>query len=79
VIAGVLVGSALWRAATYRYVRERRRRQQSLLVRRVVVGVALGLVVAFAFVSVLGSIATFAGSSCRARTPTCASPRPGSS
>lgn len=60
-VAGVLAASSFWRRATLRYVQDLRRRQQSLLVRRILVSLALALVVAFSFVTELGSLATFAG------------------
>ena len=64
-LAGALlvlfVGSELWRRATFRYVRDQRRRQQSLLVRRIVVTAAVAITVVFSLVSELGSLATFAG------------------
>lgn len=60
-LAALLVASAFWRTATYRYVKDTRRRQQSLLVRRFVVGALVALVLLFSFVTELGSVATFAG------------------
>jgi small-conductance mechanosensitive channel len=66
---GLLVGALLalfaasefWRRATFRYVRDLRRRQQSLLVRRIVVTAVATITVIFSLVSELGSLATFAG------------------
>jgi small-conductance mechanosensitive channel len=64
-LAGALLilfaGSELWRRATFRYVRDQRRRQQSLLVRRIVVTFAVAVTIVFSLVSELGSLATFAG------------------
>jgi small-conductance mechanosensitive channel len=60
-ILAVLFVSDLWRRATFRYVRDARRRRQFLLVRRVVVGVAIAMAVIFGFVSQFGSLATYAG------------------
>jgi len=57
----VLFISELWRRATFRYVRDARRRRQYLVVRRVVVAVAISLAVIFGFVSEFGSLATYAG------------------
>jgi small-conductance mechanosensitive channel len=57
----LFVGSELWRRATFKYVRDQRRRQQSLLVRRIVVTAAVAITVIFSLVSELGSLATFAG------------------
>jgi len=61
ILAVVLVASELWRRATYRYVRDVRRRSQLHWVRKIVVWLVVGAIVAFSFVSRLGSIATFAG------------------
>jgi small-conductance mechanosensitive channel len=60
-IALVTAGSELWRRATFKYVRDLRRRQVSLLVRRIVVTVAVSIAVIFSLVSEIGSLATFAG------------------
>jgi small-conductance mechanosensitive channel len=60
-IAAILGASAFWRRATFRYVRDPRRRQQSLLIRRIVVGLALCLMIGFSLATEVGSIATFAG------------------
>jgi small-conductance mechanosensitive channel len=57
----VFAGAEFWRRATFKYVRDQRRRQQSLLVRRIVVTVAVVITVIFSLVSELGSLATFAG------------------
>jgi small-conductance mechanosensitive channel len=53
--------SELWRRATMRYVQDLRRRRQFLLLRRIVVGCAVGLLVVLSFVTEFGSLATFAG------------------
>jgi len=60
-VALVVIGSELWRRATFKYVRDLKRRQVSLLVRRIVVTAAVFIAVIFSFVSELGSLATFAG------------------
>jgi small-conductance mechanosensitive channel len=60
ILVVILVGE-VWRRATFRYVRDTRRRRQFLVVRRVVIGVAIGLALMFAFVSEFGSLATYAG------------------
>ena len=57
----ILLGSAIWQRAIYRYVTEPRRRRQLLLVKRVVVGLALAILVTFGFFSSLSSIATLLG------------------
>ncbi len=57
----VLGVSEVWRKATFRYVREPRRRHQMLLLRRLVTVLLLAIVLILAFVSEFGSLATFAG------------------
>jgi small-conductance mechanosensitive channel len=57
----VFAASEVWRRAIFRYVHEGRRRYQFLLIRRIVMWFAVLMVVAFAFASQLGSVATFAG------------------
>lgn len=61
VLAMVWGVGEVWRRAIYRYVRETRRRYQMLLLRRIALWLAVGLVIAFSFASELGSLATFAG------------------
>ncbi|PYX82098.1 MAG: hypothetical protein DMG70_16455 [Acidobacteria bacterium] len=65
VLAGVLLAVAavaeLWRKTILRYVHDPRRRYQFLLLRKVVLWFLICLVIAFAFASQLGSVATFAG------------------
>ena len=62
VALGFVLGAAeLWRKAIFRYVHDTRRRYQFLLIRRIVMWFSIGMVVAFAFASQLGSVATFAG------------------
>jgi small-conductance mechanosensitive channel len=59
---GIVLGAAeLWRKAIFRYVPETRRRYQFLLIRKIALWFSIAMVVAFAFASQLGSIATFAG------------------
>jgi len=53
--------SELWRKATFRYVREARRRRQFLVLRRVVTGFFMVLVILLGFVSDFSSLATYAG------------------
>ncbi|MGA2738547.1 MAG: mechanosensitive ion channel family protein [Bryobacteraceae bacterium] len=60
-ILAVLLINELWRRATFRYVRDARRRRQYLVVRRAVVAVAISMAVVFGFVSEFGSLATYAG------------------
>ncbi len=61
VLAIVFGLSQLWRRAIFHYVHETRRRYQLLLMRRIVVWIIGILVIALAFASELGSVATFAG------------------
>ncbi len=58
----LIVGMAeVWRRAIFRYVHDVRRRYQFMLLRRLVMWFLIAIVVAFAFASELGSLATFAG------------------
>jgi small-conductance mechanosensitive channel len=58
----LIVGlSSLWRRATFRYLHDSRRRQQFLTLRRIVTAVALLLVVVLAFLTEIGSLATYIG------------------
>lgn len=50
-----------WRRTIFRYVHDPRRRYQFLLLRKIVLWFVIAIVVAFAFASQLGSVATFAG------------------
>jgi small-conductance mechanosensitive channel len=60
-LAAVLVGSELWRRAVLRYVHEPRRRNQLLLLRRIVTWVLILLILSLTFITRLSSFATFAG------------------
>lgn len=60
-VAVILVISSAWRGATFRYLGDSRRRRQFLTLRRVVVTVALIIVVCMAFLSDVGSLATYIG------------------
>ena len=60
-LALVMLLSEVWRRATYRYVREVRRRRQVLLLRRFVTGFSMVIVIILGFVSEFSSLATFAG------------------
>jgi small-conductance mechanosensitive channel len=53
--------SWLWRRATFRYVRDTRRRTQFLLVRRLVTAFFMAIVIVLGFVSDFGSLATYVG------------------
>ncbi len=57
----VMLFSEVWRRATYRYVREARRRRQVLLLRRFATGFFMAVVIILGFVSEFQSLATFAG------------------
>ena len=61
IITLVLGASELWRRATYKYVRDTRRRWQLNWVRKCVVGCAIATIVTLSLVSQIGSMATFAG------------------
>jgi small-conductance mechanosensitive channel len=60
-IALVFAIGEIWQRTTFRYVRDARRRYQFLLLRRIVMGGAIGLIVILSFASQLGSAVTFAG------------------
>lgn len=60
-LAFVFFLSEIWRRATYRYIRDARRRRQLMLIRRFVTGFLMVLVIAMGFVSEFSSLATFAG------------------
>jgi small-conductance mechanosensitive channel len=51
----------IWRRTTFRYVHDVHRRYQFLLLRRVVIWVAIGLIIVLTFATQLGSAVTFAG------------------
>ena len=57
----ILLASAIWQRAIFRYVVEPRRRRQLLLVKRVLVGLSLALLFALGFFSGFGSMATLLG------------------
>ncbi len=62
VLIGLLWGiGEIWRRTTFRYVHDVRRRYQFLLLRRVVLWTATGLIIVLTFASQLGSAVTFAG------------------
>jgi small-conductance mechanosensitive channel len=61
-ILAVVVGFAeLWKRTIFRYVHDARRRYQFMLLRRIVMWFVIAIVIAFAFASQLGQVATFAG------------------
>ena len=61
VLAVVFALSEIWRRATFRYVKDLRRRYQFLLLRRIVLWFVVITIVIFAFATEIGSLATFAG------------------
>jgi small-conductance mechanosensitive channel len=62
IVLALIYGFAeVWRRAIFRYVHEPRRRYQFLLLRKIALWFAIIIVVAFAFASQIGSVATFAG------------------
>jgi small-conductance mechanosensitive channel len=60
-IAVVFALGAAWRRAIFHYVQETRRRYQFLLFRKIVIWIVVGAIIAFSFVTELGSVATFMG------------------
>jgi len=60
-IGAVFAMGEIWRRTTFRYVHDARRRYQFLLLRRVVMWVAIGLIILLTFATQLGSAVTFAG------------------
>jgi small-conductance mechanosensitive channel len=62
IVLGFVFGlGEVWRRTIVRYVHDPRRRYQFLLLRKIVLWCSIALVVAFAFASQIGSVATFAG------------------
>lgn len=60
-LALVFAGAELWRRAVLRYAHETRRRNQLLMVRKVITWVLVAIIVALTFVTELSTFATFAG------------------
>jgi len=60
-IALIIVLSAVWRRATFRYLHDARRRQQFLSLRRIAMVIAFATVIFMAFLSEIGSLATYIG------------------
>ena len=66
IVFGIVIGIAfalaeIWRKTIFRYVHDVRRRYQFLLLRRIVLWCVIGITIAFALASEIGSLATFAG------------------
>jgi len=61
VVLVLLLLSTVWRRATFRYVRDPRRRRQFMVIRRTVIGLALTMAIVLGFISDFGSLATYAG------------------
>jgi small-conductance mechanosensitive channel len=57
----VLLLAEVWRRAIFRYIHDIRRRYQFLLLRRILLWCVIGITIAFALASEIGSLATFAG------------------
>jgi small-conductance mechanosensitive channel len=57
----LLLASALWQRAIFRYVHDPRRRRQFMVVKRIVVGLAMALILALGFLSSLSSMVTALG------------------
>lgn len=60
-IAAVFAIGEIWRRGTFRYVHDARRRYQFLLLRRIVIWIAVGVIIILTFATQLGSAVTFAG------------------
>jgi small-conductance mechanosensitive channel len=60
-LSAVFIGGEMWKRAVFKYVQETRRRQQLLLVRRIVVWAVALVIVGIAFATEASSFATFAG------------------
>jgi small-conductance mechanosensitive channel len=60
-LLAVLAGSEFWRRAVLRYVFDARRRNQLLLIRRIVTWLLVLLILGLTFITHLSSFATFAG------------------
>ncbi len=60
-IVVLFVVSELWKRATFRYVRDARRRRQFLVIRRFVVAILFCFIFAGGLVTQFGSVATYAG------------------
>ena len=61
VLIGFFVLGEIWKRATFRYVHDFRRRYQFLLLRRIILWFVVGITIAFALATEIGSLATFAG------------------
>jgi small-conductance mechanosensitive channel len=61
ILAAVFGAGELWKRAVFRYAQETRRRNQLLLVRRIVMWAMALAIVGFAFATEVSSLATFAG------------------
>lgn len=57
----VFAAGAAWRRAILHYIQETRRRYQFLLLGKIMIWTAIGVIIAFTFTTELGSVATFAG------------------
>jgi small-conductance mechanosensitive channel len=61
ILAAVFGAGEVWKRAVFRYAQETRRRNQLLLVRRIVMWAIALVIVGFAFATEVSSLATFAG------------------
>ena len=57
----LLLASALWQRAIFRYVHDPRRRRQFMVAKRIIVGLAMALILALGFLSSLSSVVTVLG------------------
>jgi len=60
-LLAIFITAFIWRSLTFRYVQDLRRRRQLLQLRRLTVGLVVGLVLLFDFASQLGTLATVMG------------------
>ena len=61
IIGLVFAAGEVWRRAVLRYIQETRRRYQFLLLGKIMIWIAVGVIIALTFTTELGSVATFAG------------------
>ena len=57
----LLLASALWQRAIFRYVHDPRRRRQFLVAKRIIMGLGMALILALGFLSSLSSVVTVLG------------------
>jgi Mechanosensitive ion channel len=60
-LASLMLLSKAWRAVALRYITDAHRRRQSLILRRITIGLLMGMVLVVGLVSEFSSVGTFAG------------------